>query len=142
MVECEAKQVIVVRHDLHMRMGKVAAQAAHASIAFLTNKFRDRIEDYFDPMNDPLFYVVPRFRVSPAERAWIEGRFTKICVRVDSEEELLRIYEEAEAAGLTAYLITDAGLTEFKGIPTNTCVAIGPNFSDEIDPITGHLKLL
>jgi peptidyl-tRNA hydrolase, PTH2 family len=40
------------------------------------------------------------------------------------------------------YLITDAGHTEFKGVPTKTCLAIGPNDVDEIDVVTGHLKLL
>ena len=39
-------------------------------------------------------------------------------------------------------LITDAGHTEFHGVPTRTCLAIGPAWSDEIDAITGGLQLL
>lgn len=120
----EAKQVIVMRNDLGMRKGKMIAQGAHASISFLTRKLQYNL------------------LMSPAQQAWINGRFTKICLRVDSEEELLRIYEEAKEKGLEAHLITDAGLTEFGGVQTNTCVAIGPDWEDEIDKVTGNLKLL
>ena len=44
-------------------------------------------------------------------------------------------------AGLTVSLITDAGATEFGGVPTNTCLAIGPHQAEKIDKITSHLKL-
>ena len=120
----EVKQVIVMRTDLGMRKGKMIAQGAHASISFLTHWARG---------NYPL--TVP-------ELAWINGAFTKICLRVDSEEELLRVHEAARVAGLQSALITDAGKTEFHGVRTNTCLAIGPNWSDEIDAVTGDLRLL
>jgi PTH2 family peptidyl-tRNA hydrolase len=138
----DVKQVIVMRTDLGMRKGKMIAQGAHASIAFLTMKVRGRITDYFNPEDNPLFYVVSPFRVSPEEKEWMEGRFTKVVVRVESEQELLEIYEKAKAAEVTTHLITDAGLTEFHGELTHTCVGLGPNYSDEIDKITGHLQLL
>jgi PTH2 family peptidyl-tRNA hydrolase len=73
---------------------------------------------------------------------WLEGRFTKVCVSVDSEQELIDIYEQAKSAGLLCSIITDAGLTEFNGVPTKTAVAIGPAYPEEVDPITRHLKLL
>ena len=38
-------------------------------------------------------------------------------------------------------LCVDAGRTEFHGVPTATCCAIGPDWPERIDPITGHLKL-
>lgn len=66
---------------------------------------------------------------------------TKICVSVDSEAELLEVYNQAIAANLPAVLIRDAGLTEFKE-PTYTAVGIGPAESTVIDLITGKLKLL
>ena len=55
---------------------------------------------------------------------------------------MLDIYQQAKDKGLPCSLIVDAGLTEFNGIPTKTCIAIGPAYSKYIDPITGHLKLL
>jgi PTH2 family peptidyl-tRNA hydrolase len=61
---------------------------------------------------------------------------------VNSEEELMTIYEKATSAGLEVHLITDSGKTEFHGQPTRTCLAIGPDFAAKIDPITGHLELL
>jgi len=73
---------------------------------------------------------------------WLEGSFTKICVSVNSEEELLQIYESASEQNIPCALITDNGQTEFDGVPTNTCCAIGPDDSEKIDKITGGLKLL
>lgn len=118
------KQVIVIRHDLSMRKGKMVAQGAHASMAFM-----------FAP-----FLLGARF--SEAQRHWLQFGQTKICVRVDSEAELIAIHEKALAAGLTSHLIRDAGHTEFHGVDTLTCCAVGPNESATVDAVTGHLKLL
>lgn len=65
-----------------------------------------------------------------------------MCVYVNSEAELLEIVQAANDAGLYNALITDSGLTEFGGVPTKTCIAIGPAYSDRIDPVTRHLPLL
>jgi PTH2 family peptidyl-tRNA hydrolase len=72
---------------------------------------------------------------------WFEGLHTKICVSVNSEQELLDIYNQATEAKLPCSLIKDAGLTEFKE-PTYTAVAIGPSYPENIDKITGKLPLL
>lgn len=112
------KQVIVVRKDLKMRRGKECAQVAHASMkATLENLNHKDVKE------------------------WLKGAFAKIVVRVDSEEELLEIYQKALNANLVCSLIQDAGRTEFHGVPTYTTVAIGPAKDDRIDQITGHLKL-
>lgn len=72
---------------------------------------------------------------------WMKGIFTKVCVRVDSEEQLMKIVEEATRAGLHTEVITDAGKTEFAGVPTKTCAAIGPDEAEKIDAVTRHLEL-
>jgi len=123
------KQVIVIRKDLKMRRGKEIAQGAHASIAFLSNIVRRSLVSAQLPV------------LSMAEMEWINTKFTKICLTVESEQELLDIQKKALEANLVVHLITDAGLTEFDGVPTNTCLAIGPDYSEKIDPVTGHLKL-
>lgn len=130
------KQVIVIRKDLGMRRGKEIAQGAHASIAFLTDRL------------DMLAYVNPgesgRFatcHLTEPEWRWVEGNFRKICCVVSSEEELLKLEKDAKAAGLVAKLIEDTGLTEFGGVPTFTALAIGPDYDEKIDPVTGDLKL-
>lgn len=133
----EAKQVIVMRTDLGMRKGKMIAQGAHASIAFLT-KHGENLMDADLAGNKVLLCAA----LTPAQAAWIQGIFLKVCVRVDSEEELLAIVQKAQEAKLTVSLIQDAGRTEFHGIPTYTCAAIGPGWASEIDAVTGDLKLL
>lgn len=127
------KQVIVLRvkyphpqkdgEFFKPRAGKLIAQASHACMKFLVDKIK--IKEEF----------------SEVELKWMNSLFTKICLRVDSEEELDAIHKKALEAGLTSKLIVDSGKTEFNGVPTKTCIAIGPNFSSEIDEITSELKL-
>jgi PTH2 family peptidyl-tRNA hydrolase len=64
-----------------------------------------------------------------------------VTVKVGSEPELMAVYEQAQRAGLVVHLITDGGLTEFGGVPTRTCLGIGPDYDDRIDPVTGDLEL-
>jgi len=123
------KQVIIMRTDLNMRKGKMIAQGAHASMKV----FFDRVE-YLDDR--------PMMSVTGQMREWMEGIFTKICLQVSSEAELLEIKAKAESMSLPVALIEDCGLTEFKGVKTITCLAIGPDDSEKIDEVTGHLKLL
>jgi peptidyl-tRNA hydrolase, PTH2 family len=127
----ETKQVIVIRKDLRMRTGKACAQAAHASWATLLNM--GHIHEPTKVLSIPL---------TSCMMDWFKVRFTKICVYVESEEALLEVYESARAKGLPCSLIRDAGLTEFGGVPTYTCVGIGPALAKDIDAITGQLPLL
>lgn len=117
----KTKQVIVMRTDLNMRKGKMIAQGAHASIGAL------ELAKELTPM---------------ALVEWSESGTAKICVGVDSEQKLLEIKRQADASGLPVYVVTDSGRTEFNGVPTRTCLAIGPCWSISVDPITGGLKLL
>jgi PTH2 family peptidyl-tRNA hydrolase len=125
----EHKQTIVLRKDLNMRKGKMVAQGAHASMRAILQLGRQENGSYIIPLDE---------RVEP----WLSGRFKKICVSVNSEAELLALYEKALAAGLIAALIRDAGLTEFGGVPTYTALAVGPDRADRVDEITGGLPLL
>ncbi len=118
----ERKQVLVIRKDLGMRAGKMCAQTAHASLGAILHN--------------------GKLKTNKDVKEWFKGRFTKICVRVESEKDLLDIYEKAKAQKLNCSLIRDAGLTEFHGVPTLTAVAVGPGKPELIDKITGHLKLL
>jgi PTH2 family peptidyl-tRNA hydrolase len=143
----EAKQVLVVRKDLKMRKGKVAAQCAHASMKVLLDLATARIplgrvpmhEDDPDPPQHFRAFLVDRG--SPLE-SWLDGAFAKICVYVESEEDLDAIHRKAVDAGLLSSLIVDSGRTEFHGVPTKTVVAVGPGWWDEVDEVTGHLPLL
>jgi peptidyl-tRNA hydrolase, PTH2 family len=130
------KMVIVVRTKFPdgkggtfgMRAGKIGVQMCHA-VEGLIDK-ADRLKG-------------PRLcgHHTPLEREWRLTGNTKIAARVETEEELLSIFQQALDAQLPVYLVTDAGRTEFKE-PTRTCLAIGPARADDVDKITGNLKLL
>jgi PTH2 family peptidyl-tRNA hydrolase len=138
MSERAVKQVIVMRTEFVIdgkkitpRKGKMIAQGAHASLnAFLSGSGYSQGE-----------ITIPIRKDSPLKK-WVDGNHAKVCVQVKTEEELIDIYNKARAKGMYCSLITDAGLTEFGGVPTKTCCAIGPWWSDEIDEITGNLSLL
>ncbi len=125
----EHKQTIVLRKDLNMRKGKMVAQGAHASLRAILKLGRQDGDNFVIPLDD---------RLSP----WLQGRFKKICVSVNSEAELLAVHERAQTLGLITALIQDAGLTEFGGVPTYTAVAVGPDREDRVDEVTGRLSLL
>lgn len=134
----DVKQVIVMRKDLNMRKGKMAAQAAHAAMIFLIDGAT--IQEFLSPSehgNSSMKQVL-----TSTQAQWVQEAFTKIVVGVSSEEELFEIHQAALDAGLTSHVVRDAGYTEFNGEPTYTCLAIGPDVSADIDKVTGHLKLL
>jgi PTH2 family peptidyl-tRNA hydrolase len=123
----DVKMVFVVRKDLHMRAGKIAAQVAHAT-QYAMNEL----------LTEQWIYGKSTYEVLTA---WENNRNKKICVYCDDGAHLLAIREAADAAHLPNYHVVDDGLTEFKGVPTGTVIAIGPIDSSVVDAITGNLKL-
>ena len=115
----ELKQVIVVRTDLGLGRGKLAAHVAHASLAGY-RKAREKDEKIV--------------------REWEAAGEKKVVLKVSSDRELLELFEKAKRT-VPAVLIKDAGLTQ---IPpgTLTAVALGPWDAAELDKFSGHLKLL
>ena len=111
------KQVILVRQDLHMPPGKLAAQCCHASVETVLKSDRDLVDE------------------------WKREGMAKIVLRVDDKEQLLLTMKAAKQAGLVCALIRDAGKTFFKE-PTITCLGIGPDDNEKIDRITGDLRIL
>lgn len=125
------KQVIVIRKDLNMPQGKLAAQVAHASTGAFLKHF-----------NNNSGTLIPKDSGSYQDNVepWLTDEFTKICLRVDSEDELMNIYYDCIESGIPHSLIKDAAHTFFNE-PTYTCLGIGPFESRLIDNITGHLSL-
>ena len=114
------KQAIVVRTDLKMGKGKLAAQVAHASLA-AAEATRERKAAWYE--------------------GWKEGGQAKIVLKVGSEFVLDALFRKARSAGLAASLIEDRGLTQVEP-GTVTCLGIGPGPDAAIDQITGKLRLL
>ena len=114
------KQAIVARQDVRMGKGKLAAQVAHASLSAAEEAMKKH----------PVWF----------ERWKDEGQ-KKVVLKVQSEEELRELYKTARTSRLPTALIEDRGLTQLEP-GTVTCVGIGPGPEDEVDAITGKLKLL
>jgi PTH2 family peptidyl-tRNA hydrolase len=153
----KVKQIIVWRGDLKCRKGKMMAQAAHSSLAVFLNSCKKIVATEEIPNTSMLESIKNIFKRNKTRNVhvyafeciegsaweqWLNGKFTKIAVSCKDEEELLSLYKQAKESNIPCSLITDAGLTEFKGVPTNTCIAIGPYWSEDIDKITKHLPLL
>ena len=119
MSEFEYKQLIVVRTDLKMSRGKIAAQAGHAAVSAA----EEARKKYFGWW-----------------KAWVAEGQCKIAVRAESEQELLELQRKAKEMNLPSALVIDRGLTELPP-ETITCLGIGPAPSAQIDAITGKLPL-
>lgn len=113
----EYKQVILVRNDLKLPKGKLAAQAAHAAVEAV---FRSKKSDI---------------------KIWRAEGMKKIVLKVKDLKELKKYMQLAKDAELVTVLITDAGKTIIAP-GTETCCAIGPADEEDIDAITGSLKTL
>lgn len=134
------KQILVIRKDLNMRKGKIAAQAAHASMGAILGRGRAH---WLSKLLSFIGFESIVLDMSDASMGhWLSGSFKKITVYVNSETELLELHNQAEQAGLICCLIKDSGLTEFGGVPTYTAVAIGPDTSEKVDSVTKNLPLL
>jgi peptidyl-tRNA hydrolase, PTH2 family len=116
----EFKQVIVVRKDLRMGIGKIASQVGHAAVLGVERSRK---------LNKSWL------------RNWLNEGQPKIVLRVNSLKELLQVQSDAEDLMIPLVIIQDRGLTQ---IPTGTvtCIGIGPAPSDIIDKVTSELKLL
>jgi PTH2 family peptidyl-tRNA hydrolase len=112
------KLVVLVRTDLGMGLGKLAAQVAHAAVAAALAAQGSR--DF---------------------RAWLEEGQPKVVLSVSGADQLSAIAAAADAAGLPVHVIRDAGRTQL--VPgTPTCCGVGPAESARVDAITGGLSLL
>jgi PTH2 family peptidyl-tRNA hydrolase len=132
----QVQQVIVMRRDLKdgMPRGKEIAQGAHAAMAWLTRRMQ------LLPPPAIGAGTVGIAILSDAERAWLEGSFAKITCQVPSLEDLLAVEKLARKHNVECHVITDAGRTVFREA-TITCLAVGPDWKDLVDKVTGNLRL-
>lgn len=112
----ELKQVILVREDLKLSPGKMAAQVAHAAVQCVLKSDKILVND------------------------WLSSGAKKTVLKVKNDAELYKIQQEARNNGLKTEMITDAGRTEIAP-GTETSLAIGPDIAEKIDKITGKLSM-
>lgn len=111
------KQVIIVRADLKLPKGKLAAQVAHASVQATLNSSKNDVDK------------------------WMKTGMKKVICKVSTKEELFNIKEDANRNSIKTALIKDAGKTVVAS-GTITCLGLGPSEDAILDKVTGHLKLL
>ncbi|EEU42826.1 uncharacterized protein NECHADRAFT_47813 [Fusarium vanettenii 77-13-4] len=121
----ECKLVLVVRTDLGMTKGKIAAQCSHATLACYKTLLRA-------PANSPQRKILSR---------WERLGQAKIAVQVKSQDEILELRRKARSLGLTAEVIQDAGRTQIEA-GSMTVLGVGPAPRSLVDQVTGGLKLL
>jgi len=113
----EYKQAIIIRNDLKLPKGKMAAQVAHASVESALRSKKSIV------------------------KKWRNEGMGKIVLKVDNEKELLKYNQIAKDLGLTTAVITDAGHTVVEP-GTRTCVGIGPDTEEKVDQVISKLKLM
>lgn len=114
------KQVIIVRADLDMGKGKMAAQCCHASL---------------------LSYLEAQRQDKDTAKRWLDSGQKKIVLKVEDEEALRKLSAAFKFKKVPCALVDDAGLTQLPP-GTTTALGVGPWKSGEIDQFTGKLKLL
>ena len=122
----DIKQVLVVRNDLKMGKGKIGAQCGHATLSSYLNAKRMATNS--------------KYWTKVIEKWNWEG-VKKICVKVNTAEELIEVQKMANKLGLPNYLVADAGHTQIAAGSLTVC-GIGPASSAQIDAITKDKKLL
>ena len=104
------KQVMVVRTDIKMGKGKIAAQCCHAAIGAYKQADKAKI------------------------RKWENEAYAKVVLKAPSLQDLYNLRELARANGVAYYLVTDAGRTQLPK-STVTVLGLGPDEDDILDMI-------
>ena len=113
------KQAIVVREDLEMSPGKLAVQVAHASIGAI--------------------YKPKGYLPKVVLENWFDEGFRKIVLK-STKENILSLEEKCIKLRIPSYVVYDFGLTELEP-NTLTCIGIGPDLNENINKVTGNLRL-
>ena len=114
-------QYIIVRSDLNLSPGKLAAQVAHASLGSVVHHLGES-----QVMN------------------WFDGEHTKVILRVKSLSALANLITELETNGVYYHAVYDSCLTELTpetNRGTLTCVGIKPYLKSVIHPLVSKYQL-
>ena len=130
------KQTIIWRKDLNCRTGKIASQIAHASMKVFLDR-RNIREGFSNPQTAG--YYIP---MTPEMVEWVEGQFTKVVLGCKSLAEIYELESKAKELNIPYAIVTDSGKTEFHGVPTVTCIAIGPAKAEDVESITKQFPLM
>jgi peptidyl-tRNA hydrolase len=116
------KQVIIVNGEVPWGVGRLMAHVAHASWLSVMNQSHWK-EEHF---------IVDTSNKAGLKR-WLEEEYTKVVLNGKGREALLELQRQAEERGLATGLMEEDGET--------TALAIGPDFSSKISPLTRGIPL-
>lgn len=110
------RQIIIARKDLNMSAGKLSAQVAHASLAFLSNEIRNCGNVIGGSLPD--YVEVNLILRKDVYEQWFNGIFTKTICEAKNYNQLMKAKTIAEELGLREgedfFLIKDACLTDLE----------------------------
>ena len=154
------RQLVIVRKDLQMSPGKLAAQVAHASMAWLTAELRSRYAagDYEEQPYDQYghkesYYHIPLNIDKDIFDGWINGSFTKTVCEAKNLNGINKAKQIADEMGLVDgvdyFVIKDNCLTELtpeeideNGVGrTVTCIGFKPLADEEAHRISKKFQL-
>lgn len=135
----ESKMVTVIRRKYPdgkggtrgINAGKYINQGQHGAMQFIVDALAPRP---FSGSDESHIYL------SEMELSWLINGMTKIVVQVDTLEEIEAIHAEALERDMKSFMVTDSGHTEFNGVPTVTCITIGPDLREKFVNLTDELK--
>uniref|UniRef100_A0A5B7BJK6 peptidyl-tRNA hydrolase n=1 Tax=Davidia involucrata TaxID=16924 RepID=A0A5B7BJK6_DAVIN len=113
------KMVLVVRNDLKMGKGKIAAQCSHSTLGL---------------------YKKLLHRAPKALNRWEMCGQVKVVVKIENEDDLLVLQERAKSLNLPTHITIDAGRTQIAPNSRTVMAILGP--AEMVDDVTGGLKLL
>ena len=118
----EHKMMIAVRTDVQMNKAKTAAHCGHATLGA---------------------YKIASKYTPNAVKLWYRLGQAKITLKINGEEDLYALANQAKNAGIPFYVARNSNAST-PNIPegTPTILAIGPVSKSRVGPITGKLKLL
>jgi len=121
------KQAIVVRADLKMSQAKFGVEIAHASVGAIYQTLANPIE-------------ISAYLSKETLSGWFSEGFRKIILKVPSDKEILQLERKCKDLHIPHFVVYDFGLTELEP-NTLTCIGIGPDLNENVDKVTGRLRL-
>ena len=121
------KQIIIARKDLNMSAGKLAAQVAHGSMAFLINMIKNNYNKWVTS-DDEMYYTSEVTFDADTYEQWIDNEFTKCVLKAKNKSQLLKVKTMAEEIGLKEnvdfWLIKDNCHTELEPEEDGTTLTV------------------
>lgn len=121
-MKSDLRMLFFVRTDLGMTKGKMCAQVGHATQYLIRRQYLG----------------IP----SKTFLDWVNNDSIKICLKVNSEDELINFYTLGNNLYFGTELVIDKGFTQFNNVETKTVVSWGPILKSQHEFYTSHLKLL